>query len=888
MIRTLVLYTTASNRPEPREETMQHFSPTTSALALAVASILAAANAAADPQSESQLPEVVVTARQRAEKIEDVPATVQAFSAAEIKSAGIERPTDFIALTPGVSQVQTAEVGDIQVNIRGINTSRDAEANFALVIDGVLQTNPNALNQELNGVTQIEVLKGPQSALYGRNAVAGAMILTTRKPTDTFETDFGVGFGSDALKKANLWVGGPLSDAAKLSASAYYRKTDGQWNNITLGCDDCVDFFEEKGGSLRGLFDVGGGEIDVKAKYSEVSGAAIIFNGSIALSEISGFLQSIGVPGAETFYEDPNDHSFTYVNNVRPVNEQTNKDISIKGEWNVGVGTLTAYVAHNDQTNFFLTDGTSAAFQLYFPYAATPATATCQTTFTAANGTIPLTPPFNYGGGNIFASFLPPYDPTTCSGYQYQQRDQKDTSVEVRLASPDNQSMRWIAGLYYGDIDRHVVVSQGSDLGNGFEHQAFVPSTGLNPTDLLYDDDFSSKVSAVFGQLAVDVTEDVELALALRYDQEKRSVDNNVPTCTAPDTVGPCRHQTAGFADFGFGLNPYINPAYTADPSLAVSGIPKRNKTYSQFQPKLTINWKITDDTSAYASYGYGFRSGGFNSTGSAATIAGAYGGLCLGTSNFGAGGIFPPTCTASSVPNIADVNDDFKKEVSKAAEIGFKSFFANRTVQLNGALFYTKVDDMQFFNFFAGTFGLLRVVTNLDEATIKGAELEARWRTNEYVTIFAGGSFVDTNIDKYTGRPYTKGNTIPYAPEYTANAGIDLNVPYGNLAFVSRLDVSAVGETWFHPVQDETVPNLFGFFGFGQGTFDKMKRDPYAILNLRAGLQGDNWGFTLWSRNLTDKKYLAEIIPAPEFGGSFIHDAPGRSYGLDMTYSFK
>ena len=123
-----------------------------------------------------------MTARQREERIEDVPATITAFTQSDIRNAGIERPQDFIALTPGVSQVQTAEAGDMQVNIRGINTARDAETNFALVIDGVLQTNPNALNQELSGVTQIEILKGPQGAVYGRNALAGALIMTTRKP----------------------------------------------------------------------------------------------------------------------------------------------------------------------------------------------------------------------------------------------------------------------------------------------------------------------------------------------------------------------------------------------------------------------------------------------------------------------------------------------------------------------------------------------------------------------------------------------------------------------------------------------------------------------------------------------------------------------------------
>ncbi len=102
--------------------------------------------------------------------------------------------------------MQTAEAGDLQVVIRGINTGRDAETNFALVVDGVLQTNPNALNQELNNVTQIEVLKGPQGALYGRNALAGAMILTTRKPGDTSEIEVGAGYGSDNTYKGNLYL----------------------------------------------------------------------------------------------------------------------------------------------------------------------------------------------------------------------------------------------------------------------------------------------------------------------------------------------------------------------------------------------------------------------------------------------------------------------------------------------------------------------------------------------------------------------------------------------------------------------------------------------------------------------------------------------------------
>ena len=120
------------------------------ALAAAHGAALLAVPAVLQAQEVSgQLEEVVVTARQRAENIQDVPVTITAFTATEIRSAGITRPEDFIALTPGVSVVNTAEAGDMQVSIRGINTGRDVEPNFALVVDGVLQTNPNALNQEL-------------------------------------------------------------------------------------------------------------------------------------------------------------------------------------------------------------------------------------------------------------------------------------------------------------------------------------------------------------------------------------------------------------------------------------------------------------------------------------------------------------------------------------------------------------------------------------------------------------------------------------------------------------------------------------------------------------------------------------------------------------------
>jgi iron complex outermembrane receptor protein len=841
---------------------MQQHNRRISALGLAIASILAASNAAAEPQSSSQLPEVVVTARQRAENIEDVPATVQAFTAAEIVSAGIQRPQDFIAMTSGMSQVQAAEVGDMQVVIRGINTGRDAETNFALVVDGVLQTNPNALNQELANITQIEVLKGPQGALYGRNALAGAVILTTRKPTDEPEFEVGGGYGSDNSYKGHLYMSGPIGSAARGSVYAYTRSTDGQWDNDYLGCDDCTDYFEETGVIGRVLFDVGDtGEVDFKAKYSTIDSGAITFNASLALAEAAAFLST------PVFQEDANDHPFTYINNIKPDNDQENLNLSLKGDFDMGVGTLTAILAFNDQQNDFLTDGTSAAFFLY------SLTSSCQSSNNARAADTPLPPPFFYvtPSGGFVQSFLPPYSPTTCDGYQYQRRNQRDTSLELRLTSPGEGRTRWVAGLYFADIDRHVVVSQGSDSGNGFLQQPLVLTGEPNPTDLLYDDSFNSIVFAGFGQVAFDMTDDVELAFAARYDSEEREVDNNVPRLPP---------QTPGF----FGTNTFINPAYVTDPSL--TEIPSRSETFNQFQPKASLKWDVSDDWSLYTSYGYGFRSGGFNSQGSSATVESFYSGLCLGATRPTAP--FFPICTGSN-RSLTGVSDEYDKEVSKAFEAGVKAQLLDNRLSINAAVYQTDVDDMQYFNFFAGPFGLLRVVTNIDDVDIKGYEVDIKWLATDNFTIFGGYGYTDAEIGSYSDRPYTAGNEVPYVPEYTGHLGFEFRQPIGSsLELVSRVDGSFVGETWFHPVQDELVPNLFTGFGFGQGEFSRQHRDPYQTVNTRLTLSSERWSVALWGRNVTDEEYLQEIIPAPEFGGSFIHDSAGSSYGVDFTYSFK
>jgi len=140
---------------------------------------------AEEPASDPEVDDTItVTALMVEDELTDVPATVSVLTDGQIEAVGVSRAEDFIKLVPGVSMVNAAEVGDTQVNIRGINGSRDAENSFAFVVDGVLMTNPAAFNREYANLRQIEVLKGPQGALYGRNASAGAVIVTTNLPGD--------------------------------------------------------------------------------------------------------------------------------------------------------------------------------------------------------------------------------------------------------------------------------------------------------------------------------------------------------------------------------------------------------------------------------------------------------------------------------------------------------------------------------------------------------------------------------------------------------------------------------------------------------------------------------------------------------------------------------
>lgn len=842
---------------------------------LATPGALKAQDSSAD-SGQFVLEEVTVTARRRSESLLDVPGTVTAITESVIRSAGVSRAEDFIALTPGVSMVNAAEVGDTQVNIRGINGARDAENSFAYLIDGILYTNPAAFNREYTNLQQIEIFKGPQGAIYGRSAAAGAILVSTKTPGNEREFTGKFSAAEDSTFTAQLAYSGPLiEDELYFSVSADWRETDGFFRNNFQNGAAIVDTYEGYNVNTRLVWEPTSAlQIDSKLRYGEVDASSIVFNSIFHLPVFAG---ATNTPAANL---DSNDVEFEFNPNVVSDNDQESLEFSTKFDYKMENMTLTGWVLYSNIENNLISDGTSAAFGFF------NTDATCQQSVADLNAAGVQLPSPQFIGqspvGVIFdpnGSFLGAYTPTTCDGIQEQLRDQEDLSFELRLASASDQALRWMAGVYYLDIDRQVGVSLNRDSGNT-PVRGLLQVGGPNSTASLVYDDFDSQVFSVFGQVEYDINDRTEIALALRYDSEKREVSSLVPNDVTQQVID-LNFDNVFDDPLNPGLSSLVNPNGV---------IPDQSETFNELQPKISLSYALTDETRLFASWGVGFKAGGFNNSGSAATVN-------IFNNGFINGGIGINFADDMGVP-LPVITDGYDEETSSAFEVGFKSNLMDGRLQIEGAAYYTEIDDMQFFEFFVGTFGLLRVVSNMDEVEVLGFELSTTFHISENFRLSAGANFVDSEIQANSSRPDTVGNESPYTPEYTYNLAADVSFPLANdMSVFARIDAQFIGETWFHTVQEGPRPTIFQplfELGFGAGAgalgtadFSNAQRDAYSTVNLRAGLEGETWAVTAFVSNLTDEKYLEEVIPAPEFGGTFDHPGSRRRAGVEISFNF-
>jgi iron complex outermembrane receptor protein len=410
---------------------------------------------------------VTVTARRRDELSLDVPVAVNTFTADVIEAAGIDRPQDFIALTPNMSVVQTQNQGTSFVTVRGISQARNSEPSVAVLIDGVQMANPSMFNQELFDIDTIQVLKGPQGALYGRNAIGGAIIINTKQPSDLFGGN--VTLGADSGPGINLRGGmsGPISNTLKYIASGSFFDTKGYIRNVHL--NENADPFRDVSGRLRLLWEPSNElSADVRVYASRVDTQALYFN----------------------ITESVNDTSLPVrVNNVG-VNERNMFGTSLKLDWVRPLGTLTSITAY-DRFNELLTGD--------------------QFDFLPIEESVL----FNFFGADQA---------------QHQFLSVNAVSEALHFASPAATRVRWIAGAYLIATDRFISTGNVFDLGTGEVPEVRrQPLPLFNPQFTYLADSQDNFAWAVFGNVDVDLTDTLELSTSLRYDRDHRKNTTETP-----------------------------------------------------------------------------------------------------------------------------------------------------------------------------------------------------------------------------------------------------------------------------------------------------------------------------------------------------------------------
>ncbi|MBN1239708.1 MAG: TonB-dependent receptor [Gammaproteobacteria bacterium] len=449
---------------------------TLSLLAGAIAAATAPAPAVAQ---QATLEEVVVTARRRDESFQDVPVTITAFSEQDIRDAGIERPQDFISLTPNVTLVETQNQGTSFITVRGISQARNSEPSVAVMVDGVLMSNPAQFTQELFDVQQIEVLKGAQGAVYGRNAIGGAIVITTREPGDDPEATFRLGYDSGPGAKAQIMGNGPLGDSDTLSyhAALSYYDTDGWIENPYLGEE--ADPFKDTSARLRLLWEPSDRlSADARLYYSKVETQALFFN-------------IVGFPSAVPL--DVNDTSLPVRVNNAGVNDRDLGQLSFKVDYDLDAATFTSITSF-DQIEEILTGD-------QYDFLPIPE---------SANVTV-------FGLGDDWA--------------QSQYLDVDTWSQEFRFTSDPDERLRWIAGAYMIGTDRYISTGNIVDRGLGAIPVYRTPRGNAPFDPSIYPDSFQTSFLAdsqdnfawaLFGEIGYDLTDRLELSFALRYDEDTR------------------------------------------------------------------------------------------------------------------------------------------------------------------------------------------------------------------------------------------------------------------------------------------------------------------------------------------------------------------------------
>ncbi len=781
--------------------------------------------------------EIIVTANKRNERLQDVAVSVQAADALTLENAAINSPKDFGQIAPTLNFQAADEARLFNFSIRGIGTetfSVGVEPSVSTIVDGVVYTRVGSVFDGLGDLERVEVLNGPQGTLQGKNASAGAVVITTKGPNrDKFEGKAEFGIAEHGEYSAKLGVTGPLNDRLAYRVFGYYQTEDGLVTNIRTGKK--VNNVESYGVRAKLLFEPSDGAVFTLAGDFGKRKADCCAE-PIRIAAASGNVTAAftGTPVG------PNNRFVAF--DTEQVGRQKNYGISLNGDIELGNHTLTTITAYRNFRDFAIRDrdGTPA------PYAGVTPTQLFNATVPGITASAALTRlqsllinPTGFACRQTTRSAEP-----VC-GESQSLESSKTFSQELRIASPSGGTFDYIAGLfYYNALTGRDLTIAGVRTNIAGNVSYPTPTTFTVNRDTAYVlADFQARVRninyAAFANVNVRPVDKLTLSGGIRVIRDE--IKFNLHKVTGPngDHIGGgagtnVAGQVAPGANIG---TPQFNSFRTFG-DTAVLG-------------RVTAKYQFTNDIMAYASWARGYKGQGVDAD------------------------IFVSQAGFNNTP--------VAPETSKSWEIGFKSQFADRKVTVNVTGYDTTFSGYQTSS--NGTDGSgPPVLRSAGKLFTKGIEGEVILRPVSGLRLSGNFLFADNKFgDLFFGTVNVRGGNPLNAPEtkYTLTAGYDFAA--GDWGINLNTNYTWTDKTLFTNLADAANPNSIWI------------RDSFGIANAAINIStpNDRIKLGLYVKNLFDKQYVSGLrrISGSVGGGGavaqFIPRDVDRYFGANVTFKF-
>lgn len=849
--------------------------------------------------------DIVVTATRRNETVQDVPIAVTAVGSELLENAGVQDIRGLEQLAPSLQTTtgQSAATG-ASLSIRGIGTAGDNpgfEPAVGVFIDGVFRPRAGVALSELPELERVEILRGPQGTLFGRNTSAGALSIYTALPSfDKLGGYIEGSYGNYNAYEIEGAITGPVSEHVAVRFDGGYRKRDGYIGDVNS--DRSINNIDRWNARGQMLVDTGSLTFRLIADYSETDedccGAVSVTRGPLfpAIAAIAG---GQGLSGLYT--GDPSDRRMAISPN-RSYRERV-KDWGVSGELNLDIGevkltSITAFrewkAVRNQDIDF---SGIDRAYREGYRTDLRDFTQELRLQGSAFNGALDwliggfylneklfLRDKVNIGNdgnryvdtvfaGQLGAAFGTPLQfygslgPTvpTLGGALL------NPAVPNTLAALQSAygALAPLVGCFRAQAGTApaatcVIPGYPTTPIPGLAALAASPLPGALPGQGNNPDDFRVRTNAfaLFTHNIINITDKVSLTLGARWNHETKkldaSINNNLGSCGFFNQVRAGDPAATAYANVLRQVPGLFNNLFLLSCNPAVNTEFNGNYVHDRDENKITgtakLAFKVSDQILLYGSYDRGYKSGGYN--------------LDQAT--------FDSVLLGGNGPQASDL--EFGSETVDSFEIGFK-YSPSRAFTLNLAAFQGNYHDLQNLVFSGNNF----VVQNIDSSTSKGVEAEAIIRPAAELTVRMGYTYLDARYDAsndFTGTPLAglEGRQIQNQPRHVVNSAVTWQPRLSdNLKGLLHVDMRYNSATEISGVSPIA----------GRG----FVRNPgYPLLNARIGLGSadDRIRGEFYVENLTNQFYYVTGFAVPEQTGNYA-GYPGmpRFYGARVRIGF-